>query len=237
MADAAPTDRHDTKFIVGANKACATLLAVCDDYRVLEVGGTRLQRYRTVYFDTPGLRFYRDHFRGRPVRYKVRCREYIENGLSFPEVKARTRQGHTWKARMPIPGLLGAITEAERPFLDANAPYPLSGPLLPLLQNEFRRLTLVSRERDERVTVDFGIRFAAEGRELVLEGIAVAEVKDGDGRRCSPFVDQMRREGIRASSLSKYCVGIALLHDDIRSNVFKPELLKLKNIMGGQPHV
>ncbi len=100
-------DRVDTKYVFGL----ATLPAVLDEmlphYRLLEVDGVRGSHYRSLYFDTPGLRDYRDHHNGRTLRRKVRFREYLGSGLCYLEVKRKTGSGRTgpsprtWPANRP----------------------------------------------------------------------------------------------------------------------------------------
>ena len=71
--------RYDTKFAVPEG-ALANLLERClGHYRILEVQGTRVAPYETVYFDTPALDLYHAHYERRFPRVKVRVRTYLDS--------------------------------------------------------------------------------------------------------------------------------------------------------------
>ncbi len=94
-------DRTDTKFVLSTAQLLQALAAVQHDYRMLAVQGIRLNRYRTLYFDTADFALYHLHVNDRAERYKVRSREYTDSGLSFLEVKHKTRKDRTVKDRVP----------------------------------------------------------------------------------------------------------------------------------------
>lgn len=84
-------NRTDTKFVTDT----LTLREILEDalrhgYMAFETGGERVQAYDSIYFDTPDLRMFTDHRRGKLVRQKVRTRAYCGSGLCFLEVKKRT---------------------------------------------------------------------------------------------------------------------------------------------------
>jgi hypothetical protein len=232
MATVALQDRTDTKFVLTAEQLWRAVAAMAGEYRVLEVEEVRLQRYHTRYFDTAALDLYLAHHAGRATRYKVRCRTYVDTGGSFLEVKRRTATGRVVKRRLPIARPLDRLTAAAAAFLDSRLSIDPAG-LLPVLTNDFRRVTLVSRRRPERLTLDLDLRFGGGARTVALPGLAVAEVKQAGRGRDSAFMQEMRARGIRQDRFSKYCTGVALLMPWVKHNNFKPRLRRLARLLGG----
>ena len=93
-------DRTDTKFTFNVSQLELVLNEVNDDYKVLEVEGKRLSRYKTLYFDTEDLDLYLRHHAGQLNRYKIRHRTYVESNLGFLEVKFKNNKGRTVKNRI-----------------------------------------------------------------------------------------------------------------------------------------
>ena len=79
-------NRIDRKYVLHISRLASVLQNVLGDYRVLDINGTRVFSYNTLYFDTPDFQFYKDHRNGLNNRIKVRCRQYIDNNLSFFEI-------------------------------------------------------------------------------------------------------------------------------------------------------
>jgi hypothetical protein len=79
----------------------------------------------------------------------------------------------------------------------------------------------------ERVTLDYGLIFASDNKVIPLEGLVFAEVKRLK-KQPSFFADHLKQLGLRAFSVSKYCTGMALMREQLKSNSFKPLLTKLK---------
>ena len=73
------------------------------------------------------------------------------------------------------------------------------------------------------MTIDRGLSFQANEKHLPLPGIAIAEVKQAAFSLRSEFVGQMRAQGARPMSFSKYCTGVSRLYDQVKANRFKPQ--------------
>lgn len=228
MDKVALQSRVDTKYLVSLGDLPGVLADLADEYRVLEVGGQRGVRYRTLYFDTARLQFFHDHHNGRPRRCKVRMREYVGSGTCFLEVKRRTGRGSTDKRRMPIPALAETFTPEQAAFVALHA--APDGPLFPTLRNEFFRYTLVHQERVERITLDLSIAFSLGDRKAELPGICIAELKEGRTGHGSPFAARMHALPAPPTRFSKYCVGSTLLRPGIKANLFKPLLLRARKL-------
>ncbi len=220
--------RTDTKFAFREADLPKYLEALMPDYRLLEVDGVRGVSYRSLYFDTPGLKHFLDHHNGRVFRSKTRFREYIGSGLCFLEVKRKTGRGGTDKVRRREPSIPDVLNADQRAFVAQAS--GCAEPMHPVLWNHFTRLTLVHRTRQERLTIDRGLRFSTADGSAVMDGICVAELKESRADRGSPFAALMRAHGNRPSGMSKYCVGMLLLGLAPKRNTFKPLLLRLEHL-------
>jgi len=224
--------RIDVKYLLDTAQLIGMLEALADDYQVLEVAGARLSRYSTLYFDTDNLDLYAAHHMGKAERYKVRSRTYLESGISFLEVKRKTNKGRTVKDRIKTAGPLARLTPEAVAFVESVVPSN-ARLLQPVLRNEFSRITLVSKRRPERVTLDLDVRFRGAGSRLALGPVAIVEVKQEGRGRESELAARARALGARPMALSKYCIGTALLYPSIKHNRFKPALLAVDHIMRG----
>lgn len=221
-------DRADTKFIFATGMLEEVLTEMQADYRLLEMEGTRGTQYRSLYFDTPDLRHYRDHHNRRTFRSKVRFREYVGSDLVFFEVKRKTGRGRTDKARLRVSGIPDGLTQEQQRF--AQSASGKVEELVPTLWNHFTRYTFVHKSRPERLTMDIDLRFAVHGIQRPLGDIVVAELKQERADRSSPFARIMRERNIRPAGMSKYCIGMLLLEQPVKYNSFKEVLLKLERL-------
>ncbi len=232
LQDVALLRRVDTKLVLHQTQLICALRQLHSDYEILEIEGRRLHRYRTLYFDTADYALYHQHHNGQSNRYKVRARTYEDSGLAFLEVKRKNAQGLTIKERLQIPEIIMQFGPAGSDFLSSVFPYPVDG-LTPVLWNRFQRVTLVNRQRAERVTLDFDVSFRAGQLEIALPGVAIAEIKQSGYALRSEFIGQLRRFGVRPMRFSKYCIGLSLLAPQVKHNHFKPQQLYLKRIIQG----
>ncbi len=224
-------NRTDTKYVMGVSQLYQALQQVAGQYRVLEINCTRLNHYRTVYYDTPDFALYQQHHNGLRTRYKVRVREYVDSDLAYWEVKQKTSKGRTVKCRLRAPDLAVPCEKLVDEFIDEHVPVNAQA-LDPKLWNTFLRMTLVSTCRAERLTLDVNLAFGRDDVRVALPGIAVAEVKREQSSQRSDFSQQMRRLGIRSSSFSKYCTGVYLLYgDEVKVNNFKAAMRSVEKLM------
>lgn len=225
---AALLDRVDRKYVVPVETFAALAERLVASHRVLEIGGVRTFGYATTYYDTPGLDAYRDHVQRRRRRYKCRSRRYTESGFCAFELKLKGARGRTVKYRMPYEDELhGSLSPEAIRFLDehllrayARAP---GEKLVRSLDMSFRRLTLASLERGERLTADFDLAFAggpggAGGR--LAEGAVIVESKSSRGVAQADRV--LRELGVRPTeACSKYCLGIGMTRPGLPANSFR----------------
>src|SRR5690606_31532923 len=107
------------------------------------------------------------------------------------------------------------------------------------LWNQFVRITLVSKQNIERLTLDLDLSFGAGMETRRLPGLAIAEVKQEGYSRQSHFVQQMHMVRAHQMSFSKYCIGAAMHYPHLKQNNFKPIFLRMHklgvNALSGQP--
>lgn len=236
MDGVALQDRTDTKYVFHIDHLVCMLPVLAGQYRMLEIDGVRQQRYRTLYFDTDDFALYHLHHARRRNRYKVRSRLYQDTGRACFEIKHKTSADRTVKERLWTPGLVSDLTPDVSSFLREHLPTDVSG-LKPRLWNTFGRITLVSTQRPERVTIDLGLRFRSAHHTVALPGIVITEVKQAGHARNSDVIRLMRAARIRPRGFSKYCIGVSLLYPDVKHNNFKPTCRLLHTLMHGDNHV
>ena len=222
--------RVDRKYYFPLHFLADMLLEMVPYYHLLDVGGVRLNTYKTLYFDTENLDCFVQHHRGNGHRYKVRHRTYVESKLGFLEVKLKNNKGRTIKDRIKLenPELKD---EYSNSFVSSKTPF-LSENLKPSIWVEYQRLTLVGKQHQERVTLDLQLTFSNESQKKSYPEIVIAEVKQ-DRYSTSPFIKLMQKHHIRTGGISKYCFGIMSLNPKIKSNHFKNKLHLLKKTTHG----
>jgi hypothetical protein len=231
MDGVALMNRTDTKFMLSIIELEEILALLSDKYSVLEINGLRKNSYETLYYDTADFLFYRRHHSGKKNRYKIRKRKYVESNLTFLEVKFKTNKDRTEKDRVKLPLVSEDLLEDEKTFIEDETHLGLE--FEPKLWNSFQRITLVNNEMPERLTIDLGLGFSTNGKEIKLNNFVIAEVKQERRNRYSPFMVELKKRMIREDSISKYCLGVAMLFPEMKSNSFKSKILKLRKIENG----
>jgi hypothetical protein len=222
-------NRVDTKFAFSLIKLPEILQNLYTKYRVLEIEGTRTPFYESLYFDDENFKLYHDHYKGKTNRFKVRFRNYVESNLFFLEVKHKIK-GRTDKKRIRVEHINLELDRVQRDFIERMMDQNVQ--LNPKLWNSFNRITLVNHELKERLTLDFDLKFKWQDHAIHLNNLVIAELKQENIRRNSPFFEVMKNRGIRPYRFSKYCMGALELYgiNTLKYNRFKEKLRKLKSI-------
>lgn len=225
-------NRFDSKYCFNKRELGDILREISDDYFVLEVDGTRIQSYKTIYYDTPGDRFYLDHHNGYSNRIKLRKRAYLNSDLVFLEVKRKNNKGKTSKKRMQIEEFRANLGHEENSFVQRNA--DLNGDLLEVKYgNMFKRITLVSKDLKERCTIDTDLIFDSfDVKTHRFNEMVIAELKQERVGQRSKLAEVLRSHKIYRQGFSKYCMGRAMNEKGLKTNLFKAELLKIKKHFG-----
>lgn len=224
-------NRTDTKFMLSRSDLGQILSGLSDDYRVLEINGIRQSQYETLYYDTPEFLFYKRHHSGKKNRYKIRKRSYVDSHLTFLEVKFKSNKDRTIKERTKLPLIAEELDTSQVDFIKDKSEIEFE--LVPKLWNQFRRITLVNKNSPERLTIDCDLVFKTDHTSAHFPELVIAEVKQEKQNRHSPFMVELKKRRIRPESISKYCLGVALLIPGIKTNNFKEKILKIKKIQNG----
>jgi hypothetical protein len=223
-------NRIDRKYVLHISQLASVLQNVLGDYRVLDINGTRIFSYDTLYFDTPDFQFYKDHHNGLNNRIKVRCRQYVDNNLSFFEIKKKYMGYRTDKYRKLIADPLKILTEPEYEVVKQKYHKHAVDQLELSLHNSFNRITLVNRSLTERFTIDLSLHFGYNGATTDVNNVVIIEVKQDKANIHSPVVQELKKQRIHPGSVSKYILGISLLKKNIKQNAFKMILTKINKI-------
>jgi hypothetical protein len=222
--------RTDTKFIFHIYKFEKILKDLINHYKVLEVNGTRLCGYETLYFDTNNFELYLKHHNGIGNRYKVRCRRYTESNINFLEVKHKNNKSRTIKSRIKLSEIAPELNEKARKFIKSTT--NLNPDLLgPVCWVNYFRITLVDNNMQERITLDLRLTLKNNDAQKTFEPLVIAELKQDKSSLKSIFAKVMQENRIQQYSLSKYCLSVTQLFPKIKKNNFKPKLLTLNKII------
>lgn len=114
-------------------------------------------------------------------------------------------------------------------FLNKTQPFQ-PDTLVPVMWVNYSRCTLVSKTNPERLTIDLDLEFVKDDITKQMKGMVIAEVKQ-EKRKASAFLSIMKKYHIREGSISKYCLGIAVMCSDVKKNNFKRKLININHIL------
>lgn len=222
-------NRVDTKFTFSSDQLLLILPTLKDHYKVLEVEGFLLSEYESLYYDNEGHKNYLDHHKQLRDRFKVRFRKYVNSNIAFLEIKHK-KNGRTEKSRIRSNGIPYKLSELQEQFIHEQGLRGMD--LIPCLLNRFKRITLVNKTINERLTLDIDLTFEWENKSVALNKVVIAELKQERADRTSPFYALMKSNLIRPSRVSKYCVGMIKTYgkENIKYNRFKKKLLQIQKI-------
>jgi hypothetical protein len=220
--------RRDTKYTIPIKSLVPILMELQNEYQVLEIKHRRLMHYASVYFDTPAFTFYFDHHNGKIRRTKIRQRKYVDSELTFLEIKQKNGNGETHKSRIEIPDFESNLSEKSKEFILKTTQKSME--LKPVLWNHFNRITLVNLRDNERVTIDLGLAYSMNEIEKKYDKLVVIEVKQSRFDRNSRIVQTLKKHRYNPFSISKYCIGMVHLYQDLKYNLFKSKVLKINKI-------
>lgn len=221
-------DRTDQKFNFNIAQLPELLKEVRDTYRVLEVSGTKMSRYETLYYDTPSFDLFRQHHNGQTNRYKIRLRRYVESDLNFFEMKFKNNKGRTIKKRVKKSDLEKTITGKSQELFATSGMEP--GSVEPKLWVNYNRITLVNRFEEERITIDLDLEVKNGDDVADFSGLVIVEAKQAKAHDTA-FVKRLKNLHIREGGTSKYCLAVSKLIPDIKKNNFKPALIHIQKII------
>jgi hypothetical protein len=211
--------RVDRKYVVPNDTLQSLLAGVEPGTRALEIDGRRTFGYSTRYFDDDENTAYFRALRKRPDRFKVRTRRYDERGECLLEVKLLDGRGHTVKSRFHHDAdRFETLSALDRAWLQSfPAVRRVALRLDPNVATHYQRSTLVFPAGSGRMTIDQDLTFIGpEGTWQRLDGFSVVEIK-GWGRAL-PFDRLLWSKGYRPVPVSKFALGVSLLHPELPDN-------------------
>ena len=207
-------NRKEIKYIIPIGLLNSILNDCKNEYYLLKINDVSIFRYRTSYYDTSDLKLYFNHHNGKGNRFKIREREYVQSDLKYVEIKTKTNKNQTIKHRKEIKDWLEA-----KDFIQDHTKI-LESDLHQSLYSEYTRITLLHKEKKEKITLDFNLGFYEKQKSTQYNNIVIAEVK-AEKIMVIHFNEIMKKYKIRSGSLSKYCLGLVSLHPKLKKNNFK----------------
>lgn len=231
-------ERRDNKYILTTEKLNALLAHCLPNYDLLTIHHNTQFKYHSLYFDTGDFKTHHEHNQGKRRRIKVRWRHYVNTDLHFFEVKLKGFRKQTKKYRVPITPeeiKAGQLSERLRAFMLSTIEKHYGETwgkawlkqLQASIRVDYHRITLVSKQGQERITIDNRIQYSAPFSATPTQPPAqeldpnkwVVEVKSERGRTATDrFLFSLRERPV--SQCSKYCMGINLLKLPERNNRF-----------------
>ncbi|GAA0983572.1 polyphosphate polymerase domain-containing protein [Nocardiopsis tropica] len=217
---AALVTRTCRKYLVPVTFADSLFAGAEERFGVLTIEGQQVFRYSSTYLDTPDLRTFHDHRRGRRVRFKARVRTYVDTGTRMFEVKLKGARGITDKTRIEYEGPPDRLTPLTRRFLDDTLlGYGMEPPdvLTASAVTDYRRATVVSFSGEERVTVDTDLVGYRNGWSVGMRpDMVLLEVKTRGGLTSTER--RLHQHGFREVGFSKYGATVSVLEPRLRGN-------------------
>ncbi|MCD5380730.1 polyphosphate polymerase domain-containing protein [Candidatus Gracilibacteria bacterium] len=250
-ASASFLDRIDRKFLLTEKQLEDILKEFDDDFYVLEIAGQKIFSYDNVYMDTLNYKFYNDHQNKAKSRVKVRTRLYKDADLSFFEFKQKQKEV-TRKFRYQIPVEEHAIMTKEAKGFYKGVYMSFysekAEKISPAIRTSYSRMTLVSKDSSERLTIDFNIKtqdlrkshsphsVSPKGREVIqdegeisLTNLVIVESKSMS-EKCKS-IDIITSHGIKkAKSCSKYSLGVVYSGLAEKFSTFENTMEEIKRI-------
>jgi len=224
-------NRMDVKFAFNTIKLIPILRRMSAFYDVLDLNNSKIQSYRSLYYDTPDLMFFLDHHNKRVNRNKVRFREYIDSALFFLEIKLKNNKGKTIKKRMQVDEISKKLSHTHINYINNTIGHNLS--LFPQHWINFNRITFVNKERTERVTIDLDLCFSNDANSGSFGDLVIAEIKQDRAGQTSYFKRLLKKMYISPVRLSKYCMSTIELNPKLKHNRFKRTRLLINKLQKG----
>lgn len=226
-------NRIDTKYLLSLELLPHVLERIKPYYRILEIKSERKFAYNSLYYDTDQNSMYLAHHNGKLNRYKIRFRRYVSSNLCFLEIKYKIKGTRTVKNRTVIEDIENSLSENSKTYISKHTPF-IDSKLEPKIHTDFSRITLVSNELSERVTIDLDLHFRQNGNSSTVGNVVIIELKRDGTAGVSNLIHALNHFGVYPKGFSKYCIGRALLDDNLKKNNFKERILTINKINDGK---
>ena len=223
-------NREDTKFIFHQDHLEQILDESKPFYKSLDIKKERIFNYKTIYYDTDHFLFFNQHQNGSKKRFKIRVREYSNMSDIYFEIKIKNNKNKTIKERYLMNGNMQKLEKSVKQKTEEIIGLSLDK-LKPKLNVDFSRITLVDKNHSERLTIDTNLKVRNEKSEVRLNSLVIVEIKQGRYNPKSNFMKILRKKRIHETKFSKYCIGLIHINKHLKYNRFKPQLLKLNQVL------
>ena len=231
-AKAAMLERNENKYVFTLTDLYTTLPDLEKEFDILTIKDGQEFTYETIYFDTTDHLCYRQHVQGKRQRFKARTRRYVDADLYFFEVKLKDTRGKTNKKRI-------MYTDKEHGTLNTSSSNLLKTSfrevyhkdfvhnLAPSTKMVYKRITLVAKSGNERMTIDYGLTFYDMKSSKIAhtpKDFIIIETKSVTSNGIADKIFKKHRQ--RITSCSKFCLSKVLLKHVRKYNTFLPLLKK-----------
>ena len=153
------------------------------------------------------------------------------SGFGVLEVKKKNNHGRTKKKRIQVPSLEQSQTTEGAEELVKKKTGLSFATMHQVVQNLFDRITLVNKEKTERLTIDYNIRFHnfETNNDADSDQLVIIELKR-DGNVYSPICSLLRDLHIHPTGFSKCCIGMVWTDPGLKQNNFKAKVRRLAKI-------
>ena len=225
--------RIDTKYVTHQNMLLSILEQAVENNYMVQFTTSPINGYNTTYYDTEKLSMYLMHHNRKLHKHKIRCRTYVDSDTSFLEIKDKNNNGRTTKIRMLVKDTETGSLRADNKVIDfikTNTVFNFLK-LVPAVETDFHRITLVNDKKTERITIDVGLTFKnmMTGVNADLKDLIIIELKE-DGRFVSTMSGILHDLHVKPFHISKYCIGTAMTNPHVKHNRFKRKLHFLNKI-------
>lgn len=233
-------NRMDSKYLLNKEQLERLMQCAEPDFYAQTIDNQQIAPYKTLYFDTNDVAMYTMHHNRKLNRQKLRTRCYRSTQTTFCEIKNKLNTGRTKKLRVPIrPDQYNCVFDDPEvvQFIRENLQFKIED-LSPHVENEFSRITLVNKEKTERITIDSDIRFVNHntGQKADISELVIIEVKQ-DGNKASHFKHILHELGIKPKRISKYCLGTILTNPQAKRNRFKQKVRYINKLINNKINI
>jgi|SRR5690625_394838 len=223
--------RTDNKYVLNSQQISAFLSSHQLQLDLLTIDGHERFQYNNFYLDSDGYKTFFDHNKGRRKRFKIRFRHYTETDLYFFEVKVKGFRNETLKYRILSDSTeyhAGHLPDRLRSFANETLNRAYGESLCDSFNYRsrvnYRRMTLVAKTSETRITIDNNIQFINESCTATLPNkYFIVEVKSRLGRsETDKWFWQNQLHPVR--SCSKYGMAVSLLVFPDRNTRFRSVL-------------
>ena len=229
--------RIDNKFLLNSKQFSEIIKDLKKDFKVLEIDGKKTFSYDNIYMDTNDYHFYNQHQNKEKSRTKVRTRYYVDSNLAFFEYKQKNNwitSNYRYEFSSEEHWFM---TRGKQRFYEWVWQSMYAGEkapkITPAIKTKYKRITLVSKDSTERLTIDFDVRTLNlrdnNSNEVNLKNLVIIESKSLSKKCISSKI--MKKHNIKqAKSCSKYSLWVVYSGLTEKYDTFQETMEKIKEI-------